>query len=54
MWTPADIADDVAAEEKSGQPVVERVFSPSMGDAERLATTKNWNKAVESSLNWAQ
>lgn len=54
VWTPADIADEAAAAEKSGQPVVEHVFSPSMGDAERASATHNWNKAVESSFNWAQ
>ena len=47
------MADEKAAEERSGQTVVERVFMPEMNDEERHKLSKRWEKAVESSLGWA-
>ena len=53
VWTTDVITNDAAAEARSGESVVERVFEPAMTPEMRDVLCERWNRAVESSLGWA-
>jgi glycerol kinase len=53
VWTPEHIADEISAETRTGESVVERIFEPQMETEIREQLCKRWDLAVSSSLGWA-